>query len=551
MSPLHPIIYGLNAVFVFLMISCSNVLPPTETSKTQLAGQTLADADALLKRAKHFTTNHEATAVYQLRAAEIAWNMLDTDGGSIKSVSTLNESQKHALRVLKTATEELSQNFVGSRYQADKQFTHAGLIYQVHATASSKRGINSLSILETAKPASQVKHGLCKNWHIKDGIGAPLASKWKRPTDPKSLRFISSRGYLEPITAVLSFDRSAKPSSAKKASIVGYDPTYISRVILGNTDYPLAADFTAPIVEQTSDIHEFRIALTGLIHPGEIDAKLISLGRYDPEKIPVLFVHGLNSHPRMWCNVANDLRADPKLGGRYQFMLFYYPTAWPISYSSMRLRQELAAWQAVVGTPKKMVLVGHSMGGLLSRMQVIHPERKIWNAEFGANKDKLYDKLPINHLSKKMFIFPRNQDISRNIYICTPHRGSSLADLSITSWFIKILSLPTTITGALLDIPGNIVQQGKLTSVAGLSPTNPLFTALDQIPIEVPHHSIIGDRGKGDAEKSSDGVVAYSSSHLDSAISEKIVPADHGAYNHPEAIKEIRRILLLNAGIKE
>ncbi len=533
------------------MISCSHVIPPDEKSNLQLTGQTLADADALLKRAKHFTTNDEATAVYQLRAAEIAWNMLDTDGGSIKNISTLNESQKQALRVLKTATEEISQNFVGSKYQVHQRFTHAGLSYEVNAAAASKRGSNSLAILETAKPASEVKHRLCNNWHIKDGIGAPLASKWKRPTDPKSLRFISTRGYLEPFTAVLSFDRSAKPGMARTASIVGYDPSYISRANLGKTDYPLAADFTAPIVEQTSDIHEFRIALTGLIHPGEIDAKLISLERYDPEKIPVLFVHGLNSHPRMWRNVVNDLRADPKLSGRYQFMLFYYPTAWPISYSSMRLREELAAWQAVVGTPKKMVLVGHSMGGLLSRMQVIHPERRIWDAEFGGNKDKLFHKLPTNHLSKKMLVFSRNQDIGRGIYICTPHRGSGLADLSITSWFIKILSLPTTITGALLDIPGNIIQQGKLTSVAGLSPTNPLFSALDQIPIEIPHHSIIGDRGKGNTKQSSDGVVAYSSSHLGSATSEKMIPANHGAYNHPEAIKELRRILLLNAGIKE
>ncbi|NJM38630.1 MAG: alpha/beta hydrolase, partial [Akkermansiaceae bacterium] len=72
-----------------------------------------------------------------------------------------------------------------------------------------------------------------------------------------------------------------------------------------------------------------------------------------------------------------------------------------------------------------------------------------------------------------------------------------------------------------------------------------------EIPIGVPHHSIIGDRGKGDTPNSSDGVVAYWSSHLNSAASEKIVPAGHGAFDHPEAITELRRILLLNAGIKE
>jgi hypothetical protein len=42
------------------------------------------------------------------------------------------------------------------------------------------------------------------------------------------------------------------------------------------------------------------------------------------------------------------------------------------------------------------------------------------------------------------------------------------------------------------------------------------------------HHSIIGDRGKGDTPNSSDGVVPYWSSHLATAKSEKIVPGLFG-----------------------
>ncbi len=531
-----------------VITSCSYVSPPQKEENLLLQSKTLADADTLLKKSKHLTKNAEVAAVYQLRAAEIAWNLLDTDGGRIKAISNLGESQKQAIRVLEKATEELSENFVFSKYQAVKQFNHAGFSYQINAEGALIPGVHSLGDITALKPSSKVRRRLCNQWHTTDGIGVPMASKWKRPTDPKVSRFVSSRSYMNSFTAVLSFDKAIKPNAARAASLVGYDPSYISKVKLGQTEYPLAADFTATMVDQTSDIHEFRLALKGLIHPGEIDAKLISLERYDPNRIPVLFVHGLNSHPLMWRNVINDLRSDPNLRERYQFMIFYYPTAWPISYSSMRLRQELAAWEATVGTPKKMVLVGHSMGGLLSRMQVIQPERKIWDETFGKSSDKLYEKLPESHLSKQMLLFSPNPNIGREVYICTPQRGSSLADLSMTSWFIKILKLPSTITGALIDIPGNIIQQGKLNSVAGLSPTNTLFKALDQIPINVPHHSIIGDRGKGNTPNSSDGVVAYWSSHLASSESEKIVPAGHGAFNHPEAIKELRRILLLNAG---
>jgi hypothetical protein len=270
---------------------------------------------------------------------------------------------------------------------------------------------------------------------------------------------------------------------------------------------------------------------------------------YDPERIPVLLVHGLNSHPRMWRDVINDLRADPKLRGRYQFLLFYYPTGWPIAYSSMRLREELAAFDSLFKHPQKMVMVGHSMGGLLSRMQVISPGRKLWDARFGKEADRLDATLPPNHLTKRMALFSANPHIGRQIYICTPQRGSGLADLSLTSWFIKILSLPTTITSALIDLPGNLVSQGTLNSVSGLSPSNPLYKELDQVPIQVPHHSIIGDRGRGDTPHSSDGVVPYWSSRLSTAESEKIVPDSHGAYDDPQAILELRRILLLNAGI--
>jgi pimeloyl-ACP methyl ester carboxylesterase len=534
-----------------LLGSCGTVLPPAEQAAAELKGNTLASADVLLKTAGRHTANHEAATVYQMRAAEIAWSALDTDGGDIKDVRQLSETQQHALRIIATATEGVAGNFIGAKYQPEKQFSHAGYSYRVSAAIAPRPGVYPLARLESAQPAREVKRTLCRNWHVEEGVGAPFSPVWKRPEDPQVQRFVSSRSYLEPITGVLEFDGPAKPGAPRRASLTGYDPTAVSRVNLGRTGYPLAADFTAPIVAQTADIKEFKIALTGLIHPGALDSKLMLLEPYDPGRIPVLLVHGLNSHPRMWRDVINDLRADPKLRGRYQFMIFYYPTGWPITYSSMRLREELGAFDSLFKHSKKMVMVGHSMGGLLSRMQVISPERKLWNARFGKDADKLDAKLPPNHLTKRMALFSANPDIGRQIYISTPHRGSGLADLSLTSWFVKILSLPTTITSALIDLPSNLVSQGTLNSVSGLSPANPLYQQLDQIPIQVPHHSIIGDRGRGNTPDSSDGVVPYWSSHLGTAQSEKIVPDGHGAYDDPQALLELRRILLLNAGIKD
>jgi hypothetical protein len=550
---LKPIVYHPAILLAAcLLTACStSQLLPTKKAESELSGHGLATAERLLKRSKRFTTDTNASCVYQLRAAELAWAELDTDGGSIKDIQTLTKNQRHALQIISTATEGVAGNFIGAKYQPERQFSHAKFSYRVRAGLDRKPGIFPLAGLESAKPASQVKRQLCANWHTEEGVGLPVAPKWKRPTDAKMHRFVTSRGYLEPITALLTFEPPTKKSRQREVQLTGYDPTHLSRVKLGATEYPLAADFTAPIVEQTYDINEIKIALGGLLHPGVVDSKLILLEPYDPARIPILLVHGLNSHPRMWKDIINDLRADPKLRGRYQFMLFYYPTGWPISYSSMRMREELAALEHVIGSHKKMVMVGHSMGGLLARMQVIDPNRKIWDARLGKNAKKLHATLPANHLLKRSLIFPANSEINRQIYICTPHRGSGLADLSVTGWFIKLLKLPTTITSAFIDLPANLIERGQLTSVAGLSPSNPLYHALDQVPIQVPHHSIIGDRGKGDTLASSDGVVPYWSSHLHSAQSEVIVPDGHGAYKDPQAIRELRRILLLNAGIKD
>lgn len=117
---------------------------------------------------------------------------------------------------------------------------------------------------------------------------------------------------------------------------------------------------------------------------------------------------------------------------------------------------------------------------------------------------------------------------------------------------IRLIALPSdltnTVSGALGDsiavITGDTNRMPN--SVTGLSPQNPTFKVLDTCKIAVPHHSIIGDRGKGDTPKSSDGVVEYWSSQMKSASSEKIVPGPHGSCELPETIEELRRILHLH-----
>jgi hypothetical protein len=121
---------------------------------------------------------------------------------------------------------------------------------------------------------------------------------------------------------------------------------------------------------------------------------------------------------------------------------------------------------------------------------------------------------------------------------------------------IRLISLPVDLVSTTVNTVGNsvavITGDAKRipNSIDGLSPKNPTVKVLDSRPIEVPHHSIIGDQGKGDTPNSSDGVVDYWSSHLKSAKSEKIVPGPHGSCELPETIDELQRLLRIHAGLK-
>ena len=549
-TPRHILKFFALAGACFLA-GCST-LPPSETkAAAELKGTGLAQADELISHARNFSGQQEIAAIYRLRAAEIAWDELSSLTGTVEDVATLPEPQQHALRILATSAGGLAPLFVGDKAVPVRTFDFAGHHYRVNAARADKTGVYPPARLASVKLASQVPHKLVRNWHIEAGAGAPLSPTWKAPTDPRMKRFVGRRGYIEPLTVVLDFSGPTKSGTVRTATLTGYDPTAVSRVHIGRSEYPLAADFTAPIVDRTVDINEFRLAIGGLLFADAREAQLGILEPYDSSRVPVVLVHGLNSHPRMWRNVINDLRADPELRGRYQFWVFYYPTGAPIAYSALRLREELAALDRVIGPQHDMVLVGHSLGGLVSRMQVISPGRAIWDAQLKGDADRLYKSLPRDSLLKRAMLFQANPEISREVYICVPHRGSGLADMSLAAWFGSLVRLPSKITHTAATLPGSVAGNRRLNSIAGLSPTNPLFAALDKIPIAVPHHSIIGDRGKGghhDKQKpvSSDGVVPYWSSHLDSAQSELIVPGPHGSYNRPDAIAELKRILKLH-----
>jgi pimeloyl-ACP methyl ester carboxylesterase len=280
---------------------------------------------------------------------------------------------------------------------------------------------------------------------------------------------------------------------------------------------------------------------------------LYFLQPYDPDRIPIVFVHGLFSTPFTWMQTINGLQADPQVRAHYQFWVFAYPTGNPILYSSLRLREELARVDKLYPNHRPYVLVGHSMGGILSHTQVITVTRAMWEKQLGETARDIFARNASDSLIVRATTFQANPRIKRVVFVCAPHRGSEMASGGMGKLGISLISLPLTITSVLKDsltsaelhqITGSAKRLPN--SVSGLAPTNPAFKVVNSARVSAPYHSVIGDRGKGDSPNSTDGVVPYWSSHLDGAKSELIVPGPHGSCALPQTIAELDRILELH-----
>ena len=395
---------------------------------------------------------------------------------------------------------------------------------------------------------SSIKHALVKKETVQEGVGGALVGV--RTTMPRE-NFASLKGISAPVTATLDF-------KGHDATLALRRPAKQPAAVVEGKVRPLAADFSAPISYYSPPSNLTLVEVMAALRSSRYIDKtgLYFLQPYDPDRIPLIFVHGLVSSPFTWVETINGLEADPEIRKRYQVWVFAYPTGTPILYSALRLREELAKVDNLYPNHRPYVVVGHSMGGILAHAQVVTVTPEMWEKSIGEPARKILARNSSNSLVIHAVIFKANPRIKRVVFICTPHRGSEMASGGIGRLAISLISLPINLATTLNDA----VTQAELTqitgskrlpnSVWGLKPTNPTFKVINSAPITVPYHSIIGDRGKGNSPNSTDGVVPYWSSHLDKAQSEVIVPGPHGSTELPQTIAELDRILRLHVGEK-
>jgi pimeloyl-ACP methyl ester carboxylesterase len=388
-----------------------------------------------------------------------------------------------------------------------------------------------------------------KTYSTVSGLGAPIAVVGHTESSHFRQQYKLRRIYA-PITAIVRF-------SGHKASLEFMDPLNAERITLNKQTFPLAADFDAPTALLIARERPERLGLSRVLNPEAYadTAMLTRLQQFDPARTPVIFVHGLQETGASWAPMIDSLRHDAAIRKYYQFWYFSYPSGYPYPYAAALFRRDLDGIKLTLPNHKRIVLIGHSMGGLICRLMITDAGDKIWRDFFATPPAKTPLSSDTRKVLEEALVFNHRPDVQRVIFISTPHRGSELA----TGWIGRIgaalVRTPQRFTSIyaatkplLIADPAARPLNRMPNSVDTLEPKDRFVEAVNKLPIApgIPYHSILGDRGRGDTPNSSDGVVPYWSSHLAGAQSELIVNSDHGAQYNPDAIREVNRILKQN-----
>ena len=378
------------------------------------------------------------------------------------------------------------------------------------------------------------------------GIGAPLVAVG-RAENPQFRQHYQLRRIYAPVTALVRF-------SGREARLEFVDPLTTDWVKVSAHTFPLATDLSAASAMLIARERPERAGFAGVINPQAYAATggLSRLQQFDSRRTPVLFVHGLQETPASWAPMVDSLRDDAWIRKHYQFWFFGYPSGYPYPYSAMLLRSDLDGIRRTFPNHKRIVLIGHSMGGMIARLMITDSGDRIWRNFFGTPPARTPLAGETKQLLESALVFQHRADVGRVVFISTPHRGSDLASGWIGRLGASLVRTPRLLTpiyastkSLLIKDPAARALKRMPNSVDTLEPNDRFVQSVSKLPIVtgIPYYSIIGDRGRGDTPNSSDGVVPYWSSHLDGAQSELIVHSAHNAQVNPDAIREVARIL--------
>ncbi len=404
------------------------------------------------------------------------------------------------------------------------------------------------------------------------GLGVPLIAERETVQDNQQIAAHYPPGMSVPVTAYLRMlpSRQMGPEGVlmREAVLELYDPLRTPTVQVADRVVPLESDSTTPLAYFLDNLEytDTAAATSGLFRPDETPypGGLYMLEPYQPGKIPVLMVHGIWATPISWMTMFNDLRSIPEIRKHYQFWCYFYPTGEPFVYTAADLREQMMELRKTLD-PKnqepaleQIVMVGHSMGGLISRLQSVDSGDLFWQQIAEQPLDMAKADPETRKQIERLFFFQANPSVRRVVTIATPFSGSDLSN-SATQWIgSQLIEPPKLIMDSLQKLNNenpkllkNDVADLTPTSLEMLAPGSAALKSLAAAPRApwVVYHNVIGRTESRDflhrVTGDGDGVVSIASAQANDVVSEIIVDADHDSiHSHPRTILEVRRILL-------
>jgi pimeloyl-ACP methyl ester carboxylesterase len=404
-------------------------------------------------------------------------------------------------------------------------------------------------------PAGDYSNERIKINYQSTGVGVPLVVERFAPTNPGP--FLTS---WQPFGATAVLSRAAGSFSGYELEL--YNPLSTDRISINGLAMPLARDLTAPLAAIVNEVP--RQYLQGFLAPTDTSTQpqLVMLEPYQRGKIPVVFIHGLYSDPITWVDMINSLRAQSDLYDQFQIWTFRYPTGGNLMESAAALRAMLAQIRGVYDpyhldpAMGRMVLVGHSLGGLVSKLQITNSQNRMWQAVAVRPFAEVQAPQPIMlRLSQALFFAPVSS-VSRVVFIGTPHRGSDMAQRvtgrigsSLVSFGSEEDAAWQELVEENLGVFRDDIADHRPTTINFLEPDNPLLVTLERLPIRaaVSMHSIIGTAVMKPLAGPGDGVVSVESAQHCGASTFLVDATHEELHKEPESIAEVARILRLHA----
>ena len=402
-----------------------------------------------------------------------------------------------------------------------------------------------------------------RNRYRQAGIGAPLAADLAAAGTgdeaERARRHIAPRAKV-PVTALVRLDNALQgiATGRVRGRIELYPADRATTVEIEGRTVPLELEPSAALAYQLEGAPVWESELRGFLSTSYrlSEESLFMMHPYRPGRVPVVLVHGTASSPARWADVVNEVQNDPVLRERVQLWLFLYNTSNPILLSASELRRSLREMVTNLDPEgrdpalRQMVVIGHSQGGLLTRLMVTQSGSRFWSNFSHTPFSEFAVSAETRVLAERTFFFEPVPFVKRVVFVATPHRGSFRVSALVLNLVRRLVSLPLTVIKGVHEAAqhGAISLQalgGVPTAVDNMRPGHPFIQALSSSPIAegVTAHSIVAVEGQGGPHGLNDGVVAYESAHLEGVASEKVVRSSHSTQGHPETILEIERIL--------